>query len=308
MKTESISEVTFPALQGGSLLGFLAALGAFRTLAATLGASEIRMRWIPSGISYCPQIRSQLREENYIIALLHAALQKMAGHRVLTADKNLKIPCPVFRRLAIQAVNHFLSGEGDFEVGMVSAFGCDAIGNEEGNIEDTGFRTMSGAGHQHFLEFMNILAKETTAEQVREALFGPWRYRDPSPTLRWDAEDDRRYALRWDEPSGDPVRTVRGANLLAIASLPLFPVVPSSSHRIVTTGFSGRGSRGTFVTWPVWSTWLSIDTARSLLALAEIQEGEACSAILKKRGIAAVYRSRRITLGKFRNFTPAEPL
>jgi hypothetical protein len=191
---------------------------------------------------------------------------------------------------------------------MVAAFGCGAVGNEDGNIEDTAFRTMSGAGHQHFLEFMNILAKETTLEQLREALFGPWRYRDPSPTMRWDAEDDRRYALRWDEPSKDPVRTVRGANLLAIAALPLFPVVPVSSSDVATTAFRGRGSRDTFITWPIWNGWLGLEVTRSLLNLKELQDPEVSSDELQAYGIMAAYRSQRITLGKYRNFTPAAPV
>ncbi len=121
---------------------------------------------------------------------------------------------------------------------------------------------------------MNLLAKETAPAQLREALFGPWRYRDSSPTMRWDAEDDRRYALRWDEPSKDPVRTVRGANLLAIAALPFFPVFPTSSTTVATTGLSGPGSRGTFVTWPIWTGWLGLDAVRSSLGLNNFRAGK----------------------------------
>ncbi|HEY5705579.1 MAG TPA: hypothetical protein VIS96_08410 [Terrimicrobiaceae bacterium] len=173
-------------------------------------------------------------------------------------------------------------------------------------IEDTEFRTMSGAGHQHFLEFMNVLAKETTAEQLHEALFGPWRYSDSSPTMRWDPEDDRRYALRWDEPSKDPVRTVRGANLLAVAALPLFPTIPLSGRELATTGFRGKGSRGAFITWPIWLGWLALDSIRSLISSRELQDDNASTRLLAFRGIEAVYRSQRITLGKYRNFTPAQ--
>jgi hypothetical protein len=156
---------------------------------------------------------------------------------------------------------------------------------------------------------MNVLAKETTADQLREALFGPWRYLDSSPTMRWDAEDDRRYALRWDEPSKDPVRTVRGANLLAIAALPFFPVVPISSSTVATTGFSGRGSRDTFITWPIWTGWLTLGAVRSLLGFKELQErSEFSMKFLEMYGVAAIYRSQRITMGKYRNFTPAAPM
>lgn len=306
----SSTELIFPALQGSSLLGFMAALGAFRTLATLPETSDTQMRWVPGGTSYYPVVRLPSRADpEVIIQKLHVALRGLADHYVITVDKDLKIPLRAFRDLAVRATEDFLTHVDSTAAGMVAALGCDAVGNDDGTIEDTAFRTMSGAGHQHFLEFMNVLAKETTAEQLREALFGPWRYRDPSPTLRWDAEDDRRYALRWDEPSKDPVRTVRGANLLAIAALPLFPVVPTSSNTISTTGFSGRGSRETFVTWPIWTGWLGLDTVSSVLGFkGPPGTGEASVMSLKLYGVAAVYRSQRITLGKYRNFTPAAPM
>ena len=306
----SNAELTLPALQGSSLLGFLAALGAFRTLTTLPETNNMRMRWVPGGGSYWPVLRlPALTESNSVVEKIHAALRGLAGHYVLAVDKDLKIPRTSFRKLATRAAEDFLGHTDPTAARMVAAFGCDAVCNDEGMIEDTGFRTMSGAGHQHFLEFMNVLAKETTAEQLREALFGPWRYRDSSPTMRWDAEDDRRYALRWDEPSKDPVRTMRGANLLAIAALPLFPVIPTSSNTVATTGFSGRGSRGTFVTWPIWTGWLDLDSIGSLLSLRELQDrGEISAKSILPYGVAAIYRSQRITLGKYRNFTPATSL
>lgn len=306
MRTSS-TELTLSALQGSSLLGFLASLGAFRTLAMLPEAGDVHMRWIAGGGSYCPVLRLPFpADHEVVVEKLHAALRRLAGHYIITVDKDLKIPRGVFRKLATKAADDFLTHTDPSAASMVAAFGCDAIGNEDGTIEDTAFRTMSGAGHQHFLEFMNVLAKETTTEQLREALFGPWRYRDSSPTMRWDAEDDRRYALRWDEPSKDPVRTVRGANLLAIAALPFFPVVPTSSTTVATTGFSGRGSRDTFVTWPIWTGWLPPDAVRSLLAFKGLQGRR--ENLLEIYGVTATYRSQRITLGKYRNFTPAAPV
>lgn len=288
----------------------MAALGAFQTLAELPDAKGLRMKWIPMGSSYGPVLAgSSLADHNDVLLRLHAALATLAGHYSITIDKDLKIASRDFRGLAERAVNDFLDGTDTLAAAMTAAFGCDAIANDEGRIEDTAFRTMSGAGHQHFLKFMDILARETTIDQLREALFGPWLYRDLSPVMRWDSEDDRRYALRWDEPSKDPVRTVRGANRLAIASLPLFPVVPISGNALATTGFSGRGSRDTFIAWPIWTGWLTLDAVRSLLRLKELQDRKPTMALtLKACGVGAVYRSQRITLGKYRNFTPAEPV
>jgi hypothetical protein len=261
---------------------------------------------IPKGGSYYPEVQvASPPDPDSLVDDLHAGLSCLGNHYVLSADKDLKMPLAKFRDLASKAANDFLANSDSAPASLVAAFGCDAVGNEEGIIEDTAFRTMSGAGHQHFLEFMNILARETTPDQLREALFGPWHYRDPSPTMRWDPEDDRRYALRWDEPSKDPVRTVRGANLLAVAALPLFPVVPVSSTNVATTAFKGRGSRDTFITWPIWKGWLRLEVVCSLLNLAELQDRERSSDQLRAYGITAAYRSQRVTLGKYRNFTPA---
>ena len=308
MSTQSI-EFRLPALQASSLLGFLAALGLFRTLDSLPETVGIKLKWIAEGGSYCPVVRlpSQL-DANLMLEKLHAGLRFLAGAYVITLHKDLKISCAEFRDLAVRAANDYLAEKETMAAGMTAAFGCDAVLNKEDLIEDTAFRTMSGAGHQHFLEFMNLLAKETTQEQLREAIFGPWRYRDSSPVMRWDHEDDRRYALRWDEPSKDPVRTVRGANLLAIAALPLFPTAPLSNHEIATTGFKGKGSRSTFVTWPIWRSWLPLDVVRSLLALGELQENTITASDLAPLGICAIYQSQRITLGKYRNFTPAKAL
>ena len=302
------SEHTLPALQGSSLLGFMAALGAFHTLASKPAFAGSQMKWIPNAGSFCPVLRVPVDiDRESMLIQLHDSLAVVAGHGSITFDKDLKVSPKAFRHLSSEFANAYLDGRESFGCAMVAAFGCDGVINDEGLIEDTAFRTMSGAGHQHFLEFMNELAKQTNLEHLREALFGPWRYRDPSPIMRWDDADDRRYALRWDEPSKDPVRTVRGANRLAVAALPLFPAVPTS-RGLATTGFKGRKSNDTFVTWPIWSGWQTLDSLQSILNLRELQTSDSSVSNISARGIHAIFRSQRITLGKYRNFTPAKAL
>ena len=60
-------------------------------------------------------------------------------------------------------------------------------------------------------------------------------------------------------------------------------------------------------TWPIWAGPLNIDTLRSLLGMAELQEPRPDRKILRARGVVEIYRSQRITEGKYRNFTPALP-
>jgi hypothetical protein len=53
-----------------------------------------------------------------------------------------------------------------------------------------------------------------------------WTRRDSTQSFRWDPAEDRRYALRFADPSTDKGLTVHGANRLACIALPLFTAVP----------------------------------------------------------------------------------
>jgi hypothetical protein len=161
---------------------------------------------------------------------------------------------------------------------------------------------------------MRHVLRTVTAEHVHRALFAPWTYGDPieNSTLRWDPSDDVQYALRWRNPSGDPERRKRGsmlgANALAIHALPLFPTAPVG-RRLETVGFTRRDQAVTW-TWPIWEPPAPLSVVRSVLAIADIQVRSldaATRAALACRGVREIFRSRRVTRGKFRNFTPAEP-
>lgn len=127
-------------------------------------------------------------------------------------------------------------------------------------------------------------------------------------TLRWDPADDSRYALRWRDPSGDPARKKRGgmlgANRLAIEGLPLVTCAPVGSS-LRTTGFTGSAARNTFWTWPIWTYPAGLDVCRSLLAHSALRDAAADADELRALGVAAAFRSQRITVGKFRNFAPS---
>ena len=169
---------------------------------------------------------------------------------------------------------------------------------------------MSGAEHQDFLAIVRNIVTNATPRHLEKAMFEPWQYDDPieKQTMRWDPIDDVRYALRWRIPSGDPTRkkqgTVLGANRLAIEGLPLLPTMPVSSV-LRTTGFTGQGSRDMFWTWPIWQSPLPLDVVRSLLSLHELQLPAPRRDRLAKMGVIEIYRSQRLTVGKFRNFAPA---
>jgi hypothetical protein len=116
--------------------------------------------------------------------------------------------------------------------------------------------------------------------------------------------------MRWKNPSSDPAVTMRGANRLAIEALPLFPTAPMSNE-LVTTGF--RFQRGAFWSWPIWEPTIELSIVRSLLQLSAISDekktedqAESNRTNLFALGVTTIFRSQRITIGKFRNFTPAK--
>jgi hypothetical protein len=79
-----------------------------------------------------------------------------------------------------------------------------------------------------------------------------------------------------------------------------------------TTGWSSPGNDGPAFTWPIWESAAPPDTVRSLVQLAELAEIKLDVRPLRARGIAAVYRARRIKVGagaNFKlNFSPARAL
>jgi hypothetical protein len=303
-----MTQIVLTGLDGGNLLAFLAALGTLRTLTAAWPHKLPKLDWLQFAGAWRPRVSLSGRVTNDgMLAALEARLQEMSGHTSFTFAKNLNVTREEFRAFEQEAVSRAVHERDLRATDFAAAFGCDGVSGENGQIEDTAFRTMSGAGHQNFLESMQLLAEETTRAHLNAALFLPWTYDDPRPSMRWDPIDDRRYALRWKDPSGDPIHTVRGANRLGIEALPLFSVVPVNG-RLATTGFKGTGRLNTFLTWPIWSAPIGLDVARSLLALEGLQAPLPDRSKFMAVGIVEIYRSQRITVGKYRNFTPAQPV
>lgn len=300
-----------PGLDGSNPLAFLAALGTLRLLESEdLG---VRMGWHQAYGAWTPLLTppAPLGEPELIDRLVDR-LHTAADDPALSRWDDLSVEPAQFREFVLEAAESASAGDREWS-DFAAAFGSEASSGSAGRsatIQDTAFRTMSGAGHQHFLRTMRHVLAEVTPDQVQKALFAPWAYDDPleKSTLRWDPLDDVRYALRWRNPSGDPERKKRGAmlgaNALAVQALPLFPTAVVGGH-LATTGFS-RIDRQTAWTWPIWEPKIPLSVVRTLLALAELQAREPPRKQLLPRGVVEVYRSRRITVGKYRNFTPAE--
>lgn len=311
-------------LRADNPLAFLAALGTLRVAAAAFGSGAVQLRWLPATSAWRPILRvtalggdaSEERvNEDELVMRLHQAMSQSSGRQAFAIADDLTLGTTEFRAASLRATAGASARDRSF-TDFMAAFGSDAVerrenGKSTGKIADTAFRTMSGAGHQHFLGFMRALADDVGPEHLRRSLFAQWRYDDSleSHTMRWDPVDDVRYALRWRDSSGDPERkragTMWGANRLAIEALPLLPTMPTQQAELSTVGFSSFTGAGVAWTWPVWCGWSSVDTTRSLLALSELQKPQPDRKLLGRMGVGEVFRCYRITQGKYRNFTLA---
>ncbi len=296
-------------LDGANPLGFLAALGTLRGLSIALPECRVTLSWAPLDV-WRPQLHidaaAPTREE--VLDGLEVFTQLRPGHEALAIGRDLKIQQDVFRAFAVEAADTASSQlAGRAGVDFLAAFRCDAVPDLKEVVKDTAWRTMSGAGHQHFIETMRKLADESDREDLDRSLFAPWERSGRKLSLRWDPEDDRRYAHRWKEPSRDPAGSEQGANRLAFEALPLFPVAPTG-RSLATTGFQGSRSTDTFFTWPIWETPANLDVVRSLLSRSELQYETLRHDRLVPMGVAAVFRSQRVTVGQYRNFAPSRPV
>lgn len=306
-------------LEAQGLLSFLAALGSL-SLLTPLGAPSIlpdlRLGWRRG-------IRQEVRWEgpgltrDALLDGLEAALKSLSGAPPLCfapfypeGDKelglDLPVPPEVFRGLQAR-VQEALSPTPEQAADplartwadLVLAYGAELYPTEGAKtmIQDTAFRTMSGAGHQHLLGTIQELFGLVGRAHLEKSLLSPWTYQDERLSLRFDALDDRRYALRAGNPSSDPTRTEWAANLLAFFGLSCFPTA-LQGRTLETTGFQGRRFR-----FPVWESPLSLRVIRSLLAHPALWSLEDSS--LRGLGVTRVYEVERLSLGKFRSFSPA---
>jgi hypothetical protein len=299
-------EIELAGLDGANLLAYLAALGTLRTLTLAEPVGCVRMSWVDRGLWLPVVHHASARTPEELLAILE---ERVCGEGSINAawkiGNDLTLSCLDFGQHMREAATAATMAERQ-TADFLSAFGSDVYGagTKKDLMSDTEFRTMSGAGHQHFLGFMAELAIATNLGHLRRALFQAWDYADGRPSLRWDPADYRPHALRASDPSGDPIKTMRGANRLAIEALPLFPTVPQA-RRIRTVAFEDTDV-GTEIAWPIWDDRLELSTVTSLLATSEVQKS--ASGYAARPGIAQIFRARRFTEGKYRNFSPAKAM
>lgn len=183
-----------------------------------------------------------------------------------------------------------------------AAYGSELIQDNKGNTKPTAFHFT--AGQQQFLRAVAELQAHVTADDLREAVMGPWLRQSTLPNMGWDATNARLYALRASNPSNEKKTSVAGADWLAFVGLGTFPVFPVGD-RLATTGIEGGWKDASF-TWFVWEGPVTQRVASSIVRDCEVSE--LTRAARRARGVGAVFRARilRSDQGGYGSFAPAD--
>jgi hypothetical protein len=179
-------------------------------------------------------------------------------------------------------------------------------------IDPTPLCLLFGQGHQHFLDRLASVPRQaappprekerkkvnvSAPESLAEALFEPWHRNDPTPSFRWDPEEDVRYALMAGDPTDDKYKTAtqHGANRLAAVGLAAITLVPERRAGRVRPNIIGgvSGSGGFSFAWPIWREPATLCAIRALLAHPNLRETGA----LRHLSVDHVLVAQRISVG-----------
>lgn len=148
------------------------------------------------------------------------------------------------------------------------------------------------AGQQRFLTIATELLEGTDAkpkpgsagrpldrEDLRATLLGPWPNDRTLKVFSWSPTQDRAYALRAHDPSGDKKLGTPGADWLAFRGLALLTSAPVG-EQIHTSGVHGGWKSGTF-SYPIWPHPLDADAVTSLLRHPALRRPDECPTRLR---------------------------
>ncbi|MCB1876424.1 MAG: hypothetical protein KDH88_10650 [Chromatiales bacterium] len=315
--------ITLTGIDGANPLGFLAAIGC--SVIANGVYPDLKIAWTNQAGVWRPQLLGcDFDREKFLENFYKAFVDSPADPYRIDA----RLPFEA-KRFSTALLDWGKRSHVDDRrtIDLLGGFGTELYPDDKGVFQDTQFRMVrsADADGQGLPAYALKSRLATDKEKMRVALFGPWSYQDvffkqhdektgkmnkrPVPSFRWDPMDDRRYALRWGNPtkkSENDLGTVVAANALAVEALGMLPVftVGRSSR---TTGFHRASNRKHYFTWPVWSCPVGLDTVRSLLALKELAPDGGNTAKLRAMGVVEVYRCQRIAQNQYyNNFTSAE--
>ena len=308
-------------LEPDNLLAFLALLGMLRILDHSRLEWRARVGWTVD----TPPVRPVLvvavpATEDEILAAVAEGLKDLARRHDFGQIKDLKLS----REEATERLRHVVAGD-RYISDLWAALLSDAAVRDRNKVQEaepTPLCLLFGQGHMHFMSRLASVPQESVppargsgrkkitireTDCLREALFKPWTRPDATFSFRWDPHEDVRYALRATDPTSSKTKetTQHGANRLAAVGLSVLTVVPRMRAGTAQLGVAGGERRGGFAfTWPIWRDPISLATIRSLLGHTGLDKPATRDAL----GVVELRRARRISVGKFMNFTRAEPI
>ena len=311
-------------LEPDNLLAFLALLGLLRSLEEVVPTWVPRVAW-PASAKVRPSLSVRVAaKRSTIVNAAAAGVMKLASRHDFGSHRDLKLSPETVEQLCSAAASGGDRYLADLWAALVSGVVV-RDRNKTTEVEPTPLCMMFGQGHQHFLERLSAVPqqrqppdrgagrlKRSISETacLSEALFMPWSRPDATQSFRWDPHEDVRYALRATDPTDPKTKatTQHGANRLAAVGLAALTVVPqrrwAEPARLAVLGGSRDPDSGGFVlTWPIWREPASLTAIRSLLGHPGLADPDTRASL----GIVELRRTRRISFGRYMNFTRADP-
>lgn len=310
-------------LEPDNLLAFMALLGLLRTLEEGRPEWHPRVSWTVNELPLRPALRVPKDVDHKTIVQAAAeGLELLAQCHEFDGLVDLTLP-PHDAARKLREITKSASQDW-YTADLWAALVSDAAVSRDGKkVEPTPLCLMFGQGHQHFLERLKSVPQQKTPPErgkgrskitvsetdcLREALFTSWKRPDATHSFRWDPNEDVRYALRAHNPTDPKTKetTQHGANRLAAVGLSLLTVAPrrrAGEVKLTVLGGQRESSGGFLFQWPIWRAPISLAAIRALLS----HPGLESHSKLAVPGVVEVRQARRISTGKFMNFTRAEP-
>ena len=308
-------------LEPDNLLAFLSLLGLLRTLEHVSPHWHSRVAWTVSEPPIRPLLQVSKRiTRDEISDTVANGLKALSRLHDFGKLKDLKLS-PETAREKMYAASEADRYTADLWAGLTS----DAAQRKRDKTlqcDPTPLCLLFGQGRMHFMERLASVPQIPTPSRrtsgrlkerisdatcFSEALFATWRRPDATPSFRWDPHEDVRHALRATDPTDTKTKstTQHGANRLACIGLSALTVAPWRPNvggvRLRVLGGDRDGDRSFVFTWPIWRHPISLAAIRGLLGHPGLTDSETRAAL----GVTECRQARRISVGKYMNFTRA---
>jgi len=329
--TEAVIRHRLDGLEPDNLLAFLALLGLLRTLEAAdqaqLECSKLRPRvfWDLELPPLRPVISvTRSATQNDVAEAVCKGISILTSTNSFGDRKDLNYSRNEARGMLETAAHNAIAADHKAADLLASLMNDAAVKDDKKSetvtIDPTPLCLLFGQGHQHFLERLVRVPIEPAPPPrgrgaaalaisetgcLKEALFVPWQRSDPTFSFRWDPDEDVRHALMAGDPTDSAYKsgTQHGANRLAALGLAVLTLVPETrAGRIRPSVLGGSFSREGFsFSWPIWKEPATLSAIRALLSHPDIEKPGG----LAHLGVDHVLTAKRISVGKFMNFTRA---